>query len=128
MVFRHECPQKELLLAAERPITLAPDAVGPDRGGSHLGCSPYGCLEPTGRRWWEFRIKGGRWQTILWHTAERYHPRQGWRPSHDHRTRFRAGGKGGTRRGGARPLLALRPAALREPGQGELWLRDGRVP
>src|SRR5215203_4231750 len=83
MVFRHECPQKEPLLAAERPITLAPDAVGPDRGGSHLGCSPYGCLEPTGRRWWEFRIKGGRWQTILWHTAERYHPRQGWRPGHD---------------------------------------------
>src|SRR5215212_10797613 len=50
MVFRHECPQKEPLLAAERPTTLSPDAVGPDRGGGHLGCSPYGCLEPTGRR------------------------------------------------------------------------------
>ena len=73
MVFRHECPQKEPLLAAERPTTLSPNTVGPDRGGGHLGCSPYGCPEPTGQRRGELRIKRGRWQTLLRHTAERYH-------------------------------------------------------
>jgi hypothetical protein len=28
MVFRHECPQEEPALAAERPNTLSPDGVG----------------------------------------------------------------------------------------------------
>jgi protein-disulfide isomerase len=49
MVLRHECPQKEPAIAAERPTTLSQDTVGPDRRGGHRGSRAPGCPEPVRR-------------------------------------------------------------------------------